>query len=84
MTLDEAPVRVRFEFSAADIADVARRSADRSKAIRDSRWQAAASWSAVLGLALFFALSGSFIARAIFSIAFCFVLFLLFSRRRWS
>jgi hypothetical protein len=80
MTSDEASVRVRFEFSAADLADVARRSADRSKTIRDSRWQAAASWSAVLGLALFFALSGSFIARATFSVAFCLVLFFLFSR----
>ncbi len=84
MTSDEAPLRVRFEFSAADMADVARRSADRSKTIRDSRWHAAASWSAVLGLALFFALSGSFIARATFSVAFCLVLFFLFSRWRWS
>jgi hypothetical protein len=84
MTLDEAPVRVRFEFSAADMADVTRRSADRSKTVRDSRWHAAASWSAVLGLALFFALSGSFIARAIFSVAFCLVLFTLFTRWRWS
>lgn len=84
MISDEASVRVRFEFSAADMADVARRSADRSRTIRDSRWQAAASWSAMLGLALFFALSGSFIARATFSIAFCVVLFFLFSRWRWS
>jgi hypothetical protein len=84
MTSDEASVRVRFEFSAADMADVARRSADRSKTIRDSRWQAAASWSALLGLALFFALNGSFIARATFSVAFCLGLFFLFSRRTWS
>lgn len=78
MTSDEASVRVRFEFSAADVADVARRSADRSKTIRDSRWQAAASWSALLGLALFLALSGNLIARAAFpphspsSCSFCF------------
>lgn len=80
MTSDEASVRVRFEFSAADMADVARRSASRSKTIRDSRWQTAASWSALLGLALFFALSGSFNARATFSIAFCLVLFFLVFR----
>ncbi len=84
MASDDASVRVRFEFSAADMADIARRSADRSKTIRDSRWQAAASWSALLGLALFFALSGTFIGRATFSVAFCLVLFILFSRWRRS
>lgn len=84
MTSEEASVRVRFEFSAADMADVARRSAERSKTIRDSRWQGVASWSTLLGLALFFALSGSFIARATFSVAFGLALFFLFSRRKWS
>ena len=64
MSSDRDPARIRFEFSAADLADVARRSADRSKTVRDQRWHAAASWSALLALVLFFALDGSFIARA--------------------
>ena len=35
MSSDRDPARIRFEFSPADLADVARRSADRSKTVRD-------------------------------------------------
>ena len=80
MTPNKDSVKVRFEFSAADMADVARRSANRSKTIRDLRWRAAASWSFLLGLILFFVISGSVIARATFSIAFGLALFFLLFR----
>jgi hypothetical protein len=80
MRSDRDPARIRFEFSAADLANVARRSADRSKTVRDQRWHAAASWSALLALVLFFALDGSFIARAVFSIPFGLAVFFFYFR----
>lgn len=71
-------MKIRFEFSAADVADAALRIANRSQTVRDSRWHAAASWSALLSTVLFFLLDGSLRARAAFSVLFCIALFFLF------
>ena len=62
------------------MADVARRSANRSKTIRDLRWHAAATWCFLLSLIVFFVISGSVIVRATFCIAFGLVLFFLMFR----
>jgi YcxB-like protein len=85
--LDSAPkaprypiMKVQFEFSAADVAEVAQRAAERSKTIRDSRWHAAASWSALLSLILFLLLEGAFIIRAAFAVLFGLVVFFLYFR----
>jgi hypothetical protein len=74
-------MKVQFEFSAADLADVAQRTAERSKVIRDSRWHAAASWSALLSLLLFLVLDGGFVVRALFATLFGLVVFLFYFRR---
>jgi hypothetical protein len=73
-------MKIQFEFSAADVADVAQRIADRSKTVRDSRWHAAASWSALLSLVLYSFLDGNFIARALFAGLFFIVVFYVYSR----
>jgi hypothetical protein len=73
-------MKIQFEFSAADVADAAGRIADRSKTVRDSRWHAAASWSALLSLALYSFLDGSFIARASFAGLFFVVVLYVYSR----
>jgi hypothetical protein len=73
-------MKIQFEFSPADVADTAQRIADRSKTARDSRWHAAACWSALLSLALYSFLDGSFIARALFAGLFFIVGFYVYSR----
>jgi hypothetical protein len=73
-------MKIQFEFSAADVADVAQRIASRSQTVRDSRWHGTASWSALLSLLLFFLLDGSFIVRAAFAGLFCVVVFFLYTR----
>lgn len=64
-------VKVQFQFTAADLADVAERSAGRSRTLRDARWQTTATFTALLSLTLFLLLDGSIVARAIFSLLFC-------------
>lgn len=64
-------MKVQFQFTIADLADVAERSARRSRAVRDIRWYSAATFTALLTLTLFSLLDGSFVARAIFSLLFC-------------
>jgi YcxB-like protein len=73
-------MKIQFEFSAADVADTALRIAKRSKTVRDSRWYAAACWSALLSLVLYSFLDGSFIARALFTGLFFIVVFHVYSR----
>ena len=73
-------MKIQFEFSAADVADAARRMADRSKVVRDTRWHAAASWLALLSLVLYAFIDGNFIVRASFSCLFFAVVFYVYSR----
>jgi hypothetical protein len=73
-------LKVQFEFSIADLADVARRAGDRSQVIRDWRWQARATWAGLLCLALFFALDGGLLVRAIYSILIGIVLLAIYQR----
>lgn len=73
-------MKIQFEYSAADMADAAQRIADRSKTIRDSRWYAAACWSALLSLVLLSLLDGSLIVRAAFAGLFGLAVFFFYSR----
>ncbi len=61
-------MKVQFEFSAADLADVMQRSANRSKTVRRLRWQARAVYATVLSAALFFIIPGEVAARAAFAL----------------
>jgi hypothetical protein len=62
-------MKVQFEFTATDVADVAQRSSTRSKAIREWRWIARIGWASLISLALFFAIDGPLVRRLIFSLA---------------
>jgi len=74
-------MKVKFEFTAADAADVAQRSSERSKTIREQRLLARTSWAALLSFALFFVIDGPKIMRAIYA---TFVFFALqFLWQRW-
>ena len=64
-------MKVQFQFTAADLADVAERSAGRSRTVRDARWHSTATFTALLALTLFFMLDGGVVARAIYSLLFC-------------
>ncbi|MFL6603427.1 MAG: hypothetical protein ACJ8R9_19155 [Steroidobacteraceae bacterium] len=68
-------MKIQFEFSAAEVADAAQRMAARSKVVRDTRWHAAASWSALLSLVLYAFIDGGFVARASFTCLFFAVVF---------
>jgi hypothetical protein len=73
-------MKVEFEFSVADLADTARRSGERSQAIRDMRWQGLASWAALLSLALFLLLEGSWVGRAVFAGLFWVAIMVIYPR----
>jgi hypothetical protein len=64
-------MKVQFQFTAADLADVAERSAARLRTVRGARWRGTATFTALLALALFFLLDGGAVTRAIFSLLFC-------------
>jgi hypothetical protein len=71
-------MRVQFEFTAADMADAAERAAAHSRTVREWRAQGRATWAALLSLALFFALQGRILTRAIYSLAIFIGLVLLY------
>ena len=79
-------MKVEFEFSVADLADTARRSGERSQAIRDMRWQGLATWAALLSLALFLLLEGGLVGRAIFAVLFWAAIMVIYPRvaKTWS
>lgn len=56
-------MRVQFEYTTKDLADVAERSAQRSVVLRKRRRSAIAGWAALLCFALFFALKGQIWTR---------------------
>ena len=60
-------MKVRFDFSLADLADVAERISGRSKTVHAWRREARMLWAALISLALFFAIEGDIVARALYA-----------------
>ena len=72
-------MKIRFETSAVDLADAAKRFVQRSQYARDARWYAAACWSILLAAILFFVLPGGAEARGAFSAFFGFAVFFIYN-----
>jgi hypothetical protein len=64
-------MKVQFEFSPADLADVSQRLTSRSQTVRGARWLSRATWAFLISLAVFFALKGDLVMRVIYSILLC-------------
>jgi hypothetical protein len=71
-------VKVQFEFTATELADVAERSAGRSVVLQERRRLGVAGWAALISFALFFALVGEVWTRLLYSILIFIVLVLAY------
>src|SRR5262245_2404621 len=75
-------MKVQFEFTAADMAEVASRAADRSPLVRKWRTHTRAAWSILVGLVAFFVMPGDPKIRAATALASALILFFAITRRK--
>jgi hypothetical protein len=67
-------LKVQFEFSAGDLAEVASRASDRSRVVQGWRWQARMTWSVLISALVYAVTPGQPTGRAMFAAFVCLLL----------
>jgi hypothetical protein len=75
-------LKVQFEFSAADLAEVASRASDRSRVVQGWRWQGRAAWAVLVSLLVYAVTPGKPIGRAVIAVLVCLLLVVVIPRLR--
>jgi hypothetical protein len=73
-------LKVQFEFSAGDLAEVASRASDRSRVVQGWRWQGRMTWSVLIGLVVYAVTPGQPTGRAVFAALVCLLLIMVIPR----
>jgi hypothetical protein len=73
-------LKVQFEFSAGDLAEVASRASDRSHVVQGWRWQGRMTWSVLISLLVYAVTPGQPTGRAVFAALVCLVLIVVIPR----
>jgi hypothetical protein len=73
-------LKVQFEFSAGDLAEVANRASDRSRVMQGWRWQGRMTWSVLVSLLVYFVTPGPPTGRVVFAALVCLLLVVVIPR----
>jgi hypothetical protein len=73
-------LKVQFEFSAGDLAEVASRAADRSRVVQGWRWQGRMTWSVLVSLLVYVVTPGQPTGRAVIAGLVCLLLVVVVPR----
>lgn len=73
-------MKVQFEFSAGDLAEVASRASDRSRVVQGWRWQGRMTWAVLVSLLVYAVTPGQPTGRAVFAAIVCLLLVLVIPR----
>jgi hypothetical protein len=77
---EERPLKVQFEFSASDLAEVANRAADRSRVVRGWRLQGRMIWAVLISFVIYAVTPGQPTGRAVFAALICLLLAVIIPR----
>jgi hypothetical protein len=73
-------LKVQFEFSAGDLAEVASRVSNRSRVVQGWRWQGRMTWAVLVSLLVYAVTPGQPTGRAVFAALVCLLLVVVISR----
>ena len=73
-------MKVQFEFSASDLAEVASRASDRSRVVQGWRWQGRMTWAVLVSLLVYLLAPGQPTSRAVFAMLVCLLLVVVIHR----
>jgi hypothetical protein len=77
---EERLLKVQFEFSASDLAEVANRASDRSRVVQGWRLQGRMTWAVLISLVVYAVTPGQPIGRAVFAALICLLLVVVIPR----
>jgi hypothetical protein len=73
-------LKAQFEFSAADLAEVAERASNRSRVVQDLRFAARMTWAVLISFLVYAVTPGRPLGRAIFAVLLCPLLVVIIPR----
>jgi hypothetical protein len=73
-------LKVQFEFSAGDLAEVATRASNRSRVVRGWRFEGRMTWAALVGVLVYAVTPGQPPGRAVFAALVCLLLIVIIPR----
>ena len=73
-------MKVQFEFSAGDLAEVANRASDRSRVVQGWRFESRLTWAVLVGILVYAVTPGQPASRAVFAVLICLLLVVVIPR----